>query len=260
MQNRLFASIVTVFLLLGVLFLDSTFQLGIGRNLQSLVSPVGVVVSDTGESISSFFGGIVGIGKLQKENTDLKSKLDSAMAEIALIKTAKEENESLKKELGFKRTTNISTVAATVVSFDPTLRSGINVVVESTEGIAKGSPVMSEGFLIGRVSEISGKTIKVNLIVDSTSSIPAVVLGKDITGIAKGIIGNGLILDQVPQSEPIAENDLVVTSGLGGDLPKGVILAKVGTISKISGSIFSNVELLPMVDFSKVERVMIGKQ
>ncbi len=259
MQNKLYASIFTVFLLLGLLFADSTLHLGVGSWFSTVLSPVGIVISDTGNYISGFFSGIGNIGNLQKENSSLKDKLSTALSEISSIKTAKDENESLRKDLGFKNSSNLDLTPATVVSFDPTLRSGINVRVDSTAGITKGRPVVAEGFLIGKVTEINGNIVKVSLIVDSVSAVPAVILGKDITGIAKGIIGNGLMMDQVPQSEGVAENDLVVTSGLGGDLPKGIIIAKVGEISKASGSIFQNVELLPMIDFSKIERVMIAK-
>ena len=259
MQKKLYAGIITVFLLLGGLFVDSTFHLGLGRGLQSFFTPVTIVVSDAGSSISGFFGGIGNIGNLQKENADLKDKLNSALAEIASIQTAKDENESLKKDLGFKDSSNLTLVPGIVVSYDPTLHSGINVRVDSASGITVGKPVIAEGYLIGRVSSVSGNVVKVSLIVDSTSAIPAIVLGKNISGIATGVIGNGLLMDQVPQSDAVAKDDLVVTSGLGGDLPKGIIIAKVGDISKVSGSIFQNVELLPMVDFSKIERVMIAK-
>lgn len=257
-NNKVYTSFVTVFLLLIFLFVDFTFNLNISKTIQRFFSPVSIVISDTGSAISEFFNSIGNIGKLQKENANLKNQLNSALVEIASIKTAKEENDSLRKDLGFKNSSNLNLIPGIVVSYDTTLRSGINVRMESVSGIKKGQPVMSEGYLIGRVSEVSGNIVKVELIVNSTSAIPATVLGKDITGIAKGIIGNGLIMDQVPQSETIAENDIVVTSGLGGDLPKGLIIGKVGEISKVSGSIFQSVELLPMVDFSKVERIMIA--
>jgi rod shape-determining protein MreC len=259
MQNKLYASIVTVFFLLLLFFAETTFNLGLTRTVQSAFAPVSLVFSNIGASVSGFFGGISNIGNLQKENAELKLKVNSVLSENAAMKVANDENTSLKKDLGFKQTSKLDLVPATVISFDPTLRSGINVRVDSTDGISKGKPVMAEGYLIGRVAEISGNIIRVNLIVDSTSAIPAVILGKQITGIAKGIIGSGLIMDQVPQSELVAENDLIITSGLGGDLPKGIIIAKVGEIAKVSGSIFQKVELLPMVDFSKIERVMIAK-
>jgi rod shape-determining protein MreC len=99
----------------------------------------------------------------------------------------------------------------------------------------------------------------VTLITDSTSAIPSEVSGKNVIGITKGVIGNGLQLDQVPQSEEVLKDDLIITSGLGGELPKGIILAKVGEIQKVSGSIFQQIELLPMVDFAKISKVMIAK-
>ncbi len=259
MQKKYFAGIATVLALLFVLLADSTFRLGIGSQIGSALSPVSMVLSDTSAKVSSFFLGLSNIGKLQKENSDLKNKLDSAIQEISVLSVAKNENDSLRKDLGFKNSSNLDLVPGTVISFDPSLRSGINIRVDDVVGITKGRPVIANGFLIGRVAEINGKIIKVALIVDSLSAIPAEISGKSITGIAKGVIGNGLLMDQVPQSEAVAENDLVVTSGLGGELPKGIILAKVGEIRKISGSIFQQVELLPVVDFAKVERVMIAR-
>jgi len=175
------------------------------------------------------------------------------------LSEAKKENDSLRLDLGFKQSSPLDLVAAEVAFFDPSLKDGITVRVESPAGIKVGAVVLSQGYLVGRVAEINGNNIKVLLTTDSMSSLPATLQGKDITGIARGKIGNGLTMEQVPQSDNVAKGDTVVTSGLGGDLPKGLILGKVESVQKVSGSIFQSVILRPAVEFTRIQRVMIAR-
>lgn len=257
MNKKLVGVFITVLLLTGLVAADETLGLGVGKKAFNLLAPVGVVFSTTGERVSSFFGSITRINSLQRENKLLTDKLNSALTEIASLSEAKKENDSLRRELGFKVSSQLNLVPAAIAYFDPSLRDGITVRVDSSEGIKVGNVVLSEGFMIGRVSEISGTTLHVLLITDSQSTIPATVQNKDITGIASGKIGNGLSLEQVPQSDVVVGGELVITSGLGGDIPKGLILGKVDVVQKVAGSIFQQISLQPMVEFVTLERVMI---
>lgn len=256
-SQHVISTIITIIIVIGVIVADQTLSLGIGKRVTNILAPVGVVVSTTGNQIGGFFGNIAHIGVLQKENKDLNNKLNSALTEVARLTEAKKENDSLRVDLGFKQSSGLDLVFANVAYFDPSLRDGITVTVTDNNGIKIGNVVVSQGFLIGRVAQINGNSIKVLLITDSTSSIPVTLQGKDITGIAKGKIGNGLTMEQVPQSDNVVKGDMVVTSGLGGDLPKGLILGKVDEVQKVSGSIFQSVTLQPMIEFTRIERVMI---
>lgn len=258
-SRNIIGTTITILIVIGIIFSDQAFSLGIGKRITNILSPVGIVISTTGGQISGFFGNVTHIGSLQRENKDLNDKLSSALAEIARLTEAKKENDSLRADLGFKQSSGLDLVPADVAYFDPGLGDGITVKVANTNGIKVGNVVISQGFLIGRVSHINGNNVKVLLITDSTSSIPATLQAKNITGIAKGKIGNGLIMDQVPQSDNVVRGDTVVTSGLGGDLPKGLIMGKVDDVQKVSGSIFQSVTLLPMIEFTRIERVMIAR-
>lgn len=250
---------VTTLFVAFVVATNQIFSLGIGEKIVTFISPVGIVVSTTGKQISGFFGNLGHIGSLQRENKDLEYRLDSALTEIARLTESKKENESLRADLGFKQSSSLDLVPADVAYFDPSLRDGITVRVTNSEGIKVGNVALSRGFMIGRVSEINGNNVKILLITDSTSALPSTLQNKNITGIAKGKIGNGLTMEQVPQSDNVVSGDTVVTSGLGGDIPKGLILGKVDEVQKVSGSIFQNVILRPAVDFTLIERVMIAR-
>jgi len=242
-----------------LIFTDQYFSLGFSKRVTGILAPVGVVVSSTGQQISSFFGNFVHIGTLQKDNRDLKDKLEAALAEVARLSESKKENDSLRADLGFKINGGLTLTPGYVSYFDPGLKDGITVKVDDVTGLKVGNAVLSQGFLVGRVANIDGLTVRVLLITDSTSSIPAAIQNKDITGIAKGKIGNGLTVEQVPQSDNVVKGDTVLTSGLGGDLPKGLIIGRVDEVQKVNGSIFQSITLQPMVEFTQLERVMIAR-
>ena len=259
MKKKLMLTIITVILFLGI-FADIIFNFGIIKGVGNIFTPVELVFSNTGSTVSGFFSGLANIGKLQEENSDLKNRLNQTLSENALLAEAKKENESLLKELGFKISSGLNLTPGIITSFDPTLSSGINIYVDDISGISQGSAVISDGYFIGTVSKISGKRLNVSLIIDSASAIPASIKLKNVSGIAKGLIGNGLILDQIPQGDDVVKGDLVVTSGLGGNLPSGVILGRISDIQKVSGSIFQQIRLDPMVEFSKIRKVMIVRK
>lgn len=259
MNKKLFSIVITVVLLASIITADQMLQLGLGKKVSSLIAPVGIVFSVTGQKVSNFFGNITHIGSLQRENKDLTDKLNSALTEIAGLSEAKKENDSLRLDLGFKLSSPLSLVPANVAYFDPSLRDGITVKTDSVTGIKIGNVVLAQGFLIGRVAAINGNSIRVMLITDSLSTIPATIQNKDISGIAAGKIGNGLTMEQVPQGDAVVKGDSAITSGLGGDLPKGLILGRVDEVQKIAGSIFQQVAIQPMVDFTSLERVMIAR-
>ena len=248
-------------LVMGAIFTDSYFKIGVTKSTIGVLSPVGMVVTNVGSRITGIFTGISNIHNLQKENSRLKNELNSSLAEIARLSESQKENESLKKDLKFKEENNLQLVTAYVVFFDPSnIRDSITINIGTDDGIKEGNVAVSEGFLIGKVHDVTAKTAKIILISDPDSAVPVNVVGSNVSGILKGKIGNGLTLDQVPQSDKISSGDMLVTSGLGGQYQKGLLVGKVDSIQQISGSIFQAIEVRPMVNLDNLQRVMVIKK
>jgi hypothetical protein len=55
----------------------------------------------------------------------------------------------------------------------------------------------------------------------------------------------------------VQEQEIVVSSGLGGIFPKGLIVGTVSKVVKQSYGLFQEIEVVPSVDFSKLEEVLI---
>ena len=260
-KKNLLIIILISLILTGGFYLDNRFQLGLSRQTVRFLRPVGVVFADLGSRVGNFFGYIGNIGDLNEENKRLKADLDQALSDIAKLSEAKKENQSLRADLGFKENSGFDTLSAKVIFFDPTnIRETITINAGSDDGVKEGSVVISQGYLVGKTVFVGPKSAKIRLITDPESAIPATVERIAVAGIVKGRIGSGMVLDQIPQSEKIENGSLVLTSGIGGGYPKGLIIGQIDDIQKISGSIFQKIELKPMINFDRLERVLVIKE
>ena len=64
-------------------------------------------------------------------------------------------------------------------------------------------------------------------------------------------------LEFIPRSEVINEGDLVVTAGMGGQFPKGVVIGKIKSVDKNANYLFQKAEILPSVAYSRLEEVLV---
>lgn len=226
-----------------------------------VTAPIGVLFNGATGSFKDFFSSIGNIGNIQKENRDLKSKVNSLEAELAMREEAKKENEGLKRELKFKNESGFDTISADITFFDPTnIRESIVINKGAKDGVYMKMAATSEGFLIGRVVEVYSDTAKVMMVTDPLSSIPSIIQSSSASGLVKGQVGAGLVMDQIPQEIEVKKGEMVVTSGLGGEYPKGLVLGKVESITKKNNSIFQSASLRTMLDFKSLERVQLIKE
>lgn len=261
MEKRFSVIAVTV-LFAGLLIFASTkgYLEGATNILHATTAPVSIFFSGASDRVSGFFGGIFSLGKIQRDNAELRNNLNKLQAEVAQLAEAKKENESLRRELGFTTSHNYSYEAAEVLAFDPSnVRGMVTVNKGAKNGLKNGMAVISDGFLVGRVSEVSENTSKIQLIVDPTSAIPVTLQSTDTNGLASGQIGFGLTMDKIAQGEQIKEGDTVITSGLGGEIPKGLILGTVEKITRQENSLFVSAKVRPSANLASLFRVIVIK-
>jgi len=225
-----------------------------------ILTPIGRVLNISTNTGKGIFGNIRGLRDLQKENKGLKEKLNQTEQEIISLQEAKKENDSLRKDLEFKIDSGYKTISAEVSMYSPSnVRQTILIDKGEKDGIKKGMTVVSEGFLVGQIFGVNEDTSKVFIITDPVSAIPVYVQNTTATGIVKGQIGYGLSLEEVPQGDILGQGQFVVTSGLGGEYRKGLILGKIDKIEKSDNTIFQSASVRPEVNFSRIERVLVIK-
>jgi rod shape-determining protein MreC len=191
---------------------------------------------------------------LQKELDSLKSKIN-ATAEIEL------ENKRLTGLLSLKQASSFKMTAARVIARDPSnWSSAIMIDKGRSSGIKKGHVCVTEAGLAGMVFEVSAVVSKVILINDPSLGVSALDERSRQEGLVSGSLGGLLIMKYLPKDCDVKVNDPVVSSGLTGNYPKGLMIGTVVDSGKEFVGLSSYAVIKPSVNLSSLEEVLIIMQ
>jgi rod shape-determining protein MreC len=76
-------------------------------------------------------------------------------------------------------------------------------------------------------------------------------------GVVKGTSRDECYLDYVLHADDVRVGDLVISSGFDGVYPKGLLIGTVTVVDFKGGDFFKDVQIIPAVDFDKLEEVLI---
>jgi rod shape-determining protein MreC len=111
--------------------------------------------------------------------------------------------------------------------------------------------------VIGRVVEVTAQSAKVLLLTDSNSGIDVIVQRTRARGIVSGSLENSTILKYVKRSEDVQIGDRLITSGLDGIFPKGLMVGTVTKVRKQTLGLFQAIEVIPSVTTAQTEVVLV---
>lgn len=131
-------------------------------------------------------------------------------------------------------------------------------------GVETGDCVIDEtGAMVGVISEVGLNWSRVLTLADTDTSLGAQVFRTGELGLAQGdfsLMEKGrLRLDYLPANSQLLSGDLVVTSGLGGFYPSGLVIGSVEEVRLDDSGAASYAILAPKVDFDQLAEVFIIK-
>jgi rod shape-determining protein MreC len=195
-----------------------------------------------------------------EENVRLRDELAQLKQRMVLYQQDHLANQRLRGLLDFKERSELTMIAAEVVASDP-LGWFKTVMVDkgSSDGVGRGMAVVDADGVVGRTIEVSYGHCLVLLLNDRSSGVDALVLRSRDRGILKGSPEGVCRLDFVIRNVEVFPGDTIVTSGLAGVFPKGLILGRVSQIRQNpgKGGMFQSIEVEPAVDFDRLEEVLI---
>jgi rod shape-determining protein MreC len=149
------------------------------------------------------------------------------------------------------------TVAARVVDRSRTSLFKMILINKGTaDGLRVGLPVLSEQGAVGRIIETAWHASQVLLLIDESSNIDALIQRSRAQGILQGAGAAGCNLKYISRVEAVQAGDVVLSSGLAGVFPKGLLLGVVTGASRSGEGLFQKIDVAPAVDFGKVEEVI----
>ena len=115
--------------------------------------------------------------------------------------------------------------------------------------------IRKEG-LVGRIQSVSPFQSSVQLITDHRNRVPALIQRNRIRGLIYGT-REGLEMRQINQHAIIKIGDRVISSGLGGLYPKGLLIGWVNEIRHQKHELFKTAISDSAVDFNQIEEVFV---
>lgn len=122
-----------------------------------------------------------------------------------------------------------------------------------------GQPLLDANGVVGQVIEVGPFTSRAMMITDPSHAIPVQVLRTGMRAIAvgTGASGDGLELPHIPNNADIAEDDLLVTSGLGRRFPPGYPVGRITRIEVDATRPFAEISAEPIAHLDRIREVLL---
>lgn len=251
--NKQTTSITLVVLFFLFIFLLIKFGSSLLNFTQKTISQTGSLIAKTSDNVFS-------VKNLTKEDLDnLADKVNSLAVEKAELERLKKENITLKDSLNFTNRRKLRPVGATIIARSNSSQNSSFVIDKGKEdGIFVGVPVIvGDGLFAGKVIKVNKNTSTVKASTDIQHATAVSILNESSTiGIAKGMSGNLIHLKFIPNEQKIDINNLVVTSGLEENIPSGLIVGVVNSVTIDETAPFQEAIVEPLISLNKYSTVI----
>lgn len=256
-RNSLLRITLILFVLLLVIVLPQPFFQPPKDFVRNVVAfPVKISTAGAAK-VSQFFRIIFSLNELSGENARLREENNQLRAEIESLKATETENQLLKRELNFKQNTNFNLLPAQVLQYSPSgIFQSLTIDKGSEDGLAEAQPVVSQGYLVGRVGSVSKRTAEVLLITNRGLKTPVSLSSNGVVGLLIGGI-RGLVVENIPLDTPVKQGDGVVTSSLEGLYPSGIAVGEVAEVISSKEDIFLTLRITTPLNLSALTRVFV---
>ena len=258
-----FYLILFLFLLIPLLSIDTLNRSprdyrAYDRAALALTTPFEIAIHWTLDSMVGFYENYISLWRTRSENQTLIDENRKLVNTILNLRELEQENIRFRNLLQFKETYKVETVVARMIAKDVSSEfRSIRINRGELSGIKPNMAVINSEGVVGRVLRADRDTSDVVTLLDPLSAIDAYILRSRVRGIVEGLTDTLCQLKFALRVDDIQPGDLLLSSGLGGNFPKGVPVGSVIKVTRKSYGITQKVEVKPSVDFAKLEEVMV---
>lgn len=229
----------------------------LGRTVTTILSPVPKGVDNTFTWVRDIYLGYIDLRHAADENGMLKRRLAQLAAENVQLRGASGEVSRMRELLGYAESLKTPATFGRIVMID-TAGPFKSIVIDrgAAHGVHINDAVVNSDGLIGRVVLTTSDVSKVQLIVDVGSSVGIAIERTRRQAIARGVGTMALDLAFVPAKSDVQAGDRIITGGIDGVYPKGIVVGTIRSVAEGS-DLFADIVADPAVDFTTMEDVII---
>jgi len=237
------------------------------RAVYAALAPLESGVSAGVRGVRSVWFAYLDLRRVRQENGQLQERLRDVEMRLMERQRDAEEAGRLRELLELRRILPHDTLVAQVIVRDALQWFRILKIDKGArDGVEKDMAVISPNGVVGRVIRVGPSAAQVQLLLDQQSGVGARIERSRVTGVVSGQVSRqsatpdasvgDLVMKFVPALADVVEGDIVVTSGLEGMFPPGLVIGRVRSVVRGSG-LFKEVRVTASADFDRLEEVLV---
>ena len=253
-------------LLIIVSFISEPFGNTIKNSAAQIVVPVQKGMNHVGLWLADKSDTIKEYAKLQDENKELKQKLADIQSQNSILIQQQSELEKLRELYQLDDIySDYPKVAARVISMQPdNWFSEFTIDKGSEDGIEVDMNVLADAGLVGRVTYVGKNYSKVTTIINDNSNVSAKSASTSDNCIVSGdleLMNEGYIrVSGISKDAGIKDGDMLLTSYISDKYLPGILIGYITNITDDGNKLTKSGYLMPVVDFSQIEEVLVITQ
>lgn len=225
-----------------------------------VTSPVQQGMRDATRPVAEWVNNLTAASGLSRDNKALRAENERLGNELARAREDSTELKNLRDLESVREQFPTDTfLNARVIARDSSnVRSVVAINSGRSDGVREGMIVVTEGrSLVGKITRAFDDYAWVTLITDPKSAVSAMVQESRAEGVAAGNYGGELVMEFVGQGATVKEGDFVITSGIGGGYPPGIVIGRVSQATKREQDLFQSVVVDHLASLSDLENVLV---
>ncbi len=230
-----------------------------------VVTPIQKLSSNTSNFFKDKFKAFTSTSDLTEELDELKAENQRLLNENKRLALYEQENIRLSKLLELsQKYKDYGTTGTTVIGKDPgNYFSTFLIDKGKDDEITSDMVLVSEGGLVGKITEARNSFSKAQSILDTKSSVSAMSLRTGDLGVVKGSYsysGDGLcIMEYIDSDAEIIAGDEIVTSNLSDIYPPGITIGTVKEVIQGDNELTKKAIIEPQADLKHLDSLLIIK-
>ena len=257
--TRILYAVVLVLIGIGAIIVGRNTLEPVSGTVLIALSPLQAGFANLYNSISNAINTPADLASVQARNVELEKQIADLTTENIRLSESESKLKIVSALLDYARTNpERKYVTADVVGRDESrfLRY-VLLNKGARDGINRDMPVVTDKGLVGLVTETTINASKVVLITDLSSAVNVRLQNSRAEGIVIGQQSGELRLNYISVEVDMKQGERVVTSGLGGQFPQGLLIGAVASVRKRTFDVFQEADVKSAVDFNRLETVLV---
>jgi len=210
------------------------------------------------DSVTTAWRTYVALIGVKQENERLRHRILVLEQQAARLGEVEQTDKRLAELLKFSSTLEGPMQAAQIIGRDALPWFSTVVIGKGdADGVHKNMAVVSPFGVVGQTTTVSAHSARVLLITDHNSGVDAVVQRSRARGIVEGALDGGCVMKYLKRGEDVEVGDRIVTSGLDGIFPKGIMIGEVTHVTRGNRGLLQVADVKPTVALDRIEEVLV---